>query len=326
MNIKKKIGVFLQKIGIKQQVVRFDLKVNGIYRNLIIYLRSKFIPRLVKIRSQKKILAIDINNNNGIGSKLSWCVVLFKYCEENSLMPYIRFSYPNNKQDYFATFFSLNAPNIPKMKMVFTSIRFLYEAGLPKSYGNNISILEANKLINKYLRINQTVQNETDLFFEQHFKGKKVIGVHYRGTDKKGEAPYVSYQKVIKNIEYTLSNLLNADAVFISTDDQYFVDYIQLNLKNITLIIRKDFKRSTNNLAIHLDESLNKDNVNKDAIINSLLLSKCDFLIKTSSFLSDFSKLMNPSLPTVILNKPYESTLWFPTKQILQNMAFQPIL
>jgi hypothetical protein len=169
------------------------------------------------------------------------------------------------------------------------------------------------------------VQDEVLQFCNQHFAGRKVIGVHYRGTDKVGEAPEVPYEKVVRNIQHIRKHYLPEADVFLSTDDNKFAAYLQSQLPTLQVIMRKDYQRSDNDQPVHLNNSLDKFEVNRDAIINCLLLSRCDFLLKTSSFLSDISKLYNPSLPVVMLNRPYERAFWFPAREIAKTIAFEQL-
>lgn len=55
----------------------------------------------------------------------------------------------------------------------------------------------------------------------------------------------------------------------------------------------------------------------RDALVNCLILSRCDALLKTASILSGWSKLFNPQLPVSMMSAPYEEYLWFPERDIV---------
>jgi hypothetical protein len=90
---------------------------------------------------------------------------------------------------------------------------------------------------------------------------------------------------------------------------------------NANSIITTNALRSLNNIPIH--EKINTNITQaKEAMVDSLLLSKCDFVIKTSSALSDWVKIWNPSIEVYNLNKFKET--WFPqaiipVKSFLKN-------
>jgi hypothetical protein len=50
----------------------------------------------------------------------------------------------------------------------------------------------------------------------------------------------------------------------------------------------------------------------EDALINALLLSKCATVIRTTSFLSAWASIFNPTLRVVLLNKPYVNRICYP--------------
>ncbi len=318
-------GQLFKAIGLKQPALKVYFFVHRSLHKTKFAFRKMLLPRLVDYRKRKGILAVDIRNDYGIGAKICWCLEIFKYCEEKELTPLIRFSYTDDHEDYFSNFFLLNIPGSANKKIKFTPFHFLDELGFPENYFGKLSLDEGTRLLNKYIQVNEKITSEAKDFYNVHFAGKKIIGVHYRGTDKTGEAPEVPYEKVLRNIEATKKVIGEADAVFLSTDDQHFAEYLILNMQQLPVIMRNDYKRSSDKQAVHINKSLNKYEVNRDAVVNMLLLSRCDFLIKSSSFLSDISKLMNPQLPVVMLNKPYSRALWFPAKEILKEMAFEPV-
>jgi hypothetical protein len=63
----------------------------------------------------------------------------------------------------------------------------------------------------------------------------------------------------------------------------------------------------------------------RDAIVNCLILSRCEALLKTASILSAWSKLFNPRLPVVMLNRPPDEHLWFPERVLVGENLFEPL-
>jgi len=322
--MKSQLGSLLQKMGLKKAILKIYFFVFNTLTLIRYTYRSYVVPRLVKKRSKNGVLAVDICTDHGLGSKIQWCIRILAYCKEQQLQPAIRFSYPDNKKDYFANYFTLKqSADLPSAK--FTKINYMTELGIEELYGDSLTIEEGYQLFNYNILINKWVKDEVFQFCSQQFSGKKVIGVHYRGTDKVGEAPQVPYDKVIRNIRHVRNQYLPNSAIFLSTDDNYFVSYLKSEMPEIQLIMRADYQRSDDNKPVHTNKHLDKFEINRDAIVNSLLLSHCDFLVKTSSFLSDISKIFNPSLPVVMLNKPYERAFWFPATDIIRTATFKQI-
>ena len=159
---------------------------------------------------------------------------------------------------------------------------------------------EGHGLIERYIRITPYIQMKIDTFVEQNFEDYFIIGVHYRGTDKDTEAPRVSYEDVFLEISKALNKIEEHEyKIFVATDEQAF-RYLfpeQFPLQ----VIYTDSIRSVNGEPVHMSQGNNYQK-GEDAVIDCLLLSKCNFLIRTSSNLSYCSCFFNPTLPFILLN------------------------
>jgi len=315
----------MEYLGFKVFLVKCILLIRNIKTKVRESIRISIIPLIIKRRSSKGIYAINICNSNGFGAKLEWLLQILVYCDENNLKPAIKFSYPDEKKsDYFLPFLSIN-PVYKTEKACFTTIESITELGWGKDFDAILTFDLADSMIKKYLLIQQVILEEVNNFCQEKMFNKNVLGIHYRGTDKSGEAPTVPYAKVFDNVLYYLSLYPETDAIFLSTDDNNFEKFALKEFKQIPVIVRMDSFKSNDNTAIHLNKTVDKKNINRDAIVNCLILSRCTALMKTSSFLSDWSKLFNLKMPVIMLNKPYESALWFPARQILNEVLFQAI-
>ncbi len=167
-----------------------------------------------------------------------------------------------------------------------------------------LSRKRAYELIQRYIRIKKPIQKLVDAFYHKHMECFYMIGIHYRGTDKITEAPSVTYEQVID----TLKNQLDMPTekpikLFIATDDQLFLDYMQKIYGS--QICATNALRSTSTKAVHTNLALNNYKKGEDALIDCLLLSKCDFLMKMASNLSDVATKFNPDMPVLHLNRAY---------------------
>ena len=270
------------------------------------------------------ILAVDICNHHGIGAKLVWALEIMLHCHLNNLEPRFRFTYPRNGVEHFQPFFSIKLDGRKSRSLRYARVRNVEDLHLGKYYGAELSIDLAHTLVNKFLSINAGICNEVDLYCQEYFNSPRVLGVHYRGTDKKAEAPAVAYDAVIRNINHYISKYPDTVQVFISTDDQNFVDFAEGAEVQRPILLRKDFVRSRDLTPTHHSHRHNI-NMNRDAVINCLILSRCTALLKTASILSAWSKILNPSLPVVMLNQPYPSHSWFPEKELARSVLYDPI-
>lgn len=280
---------------------------------------------LISYNARNGIFAVEIRSTVGLGAKLEWCLEIMAYCNERGLIPQFKFSYPNSAQadDYFSSFFRIKNPLRKKVR--YAQISSITELDLGKDYDHELDIGLASHLISKYLGISEDVMCEVEDFCCRNFSGGRVLGVHYRGTDKVQESPMVSYDRIKRNIEHYLELYPDTQRVFIATDDMRFMETIERDSLGRPLIYRNDSFRSRDGLSIHESAHTDKYEINKDAIVNCLILSKCHALLKTASILSGWSKLFNPQLPIVMLSAPYDEHLWFPERDLIKQNLFEPI-
>lgn len=162
---------------------------------------------------------------------------------------------------------------------------------------------DAALIVEKYIRIRPEISEKVERFCQQYFADFFILGVHYRGTDKKKEAPRVSYKDVFQAVSVRLPKD-QPYKIFVATDEEPFLEAIRTEFPGSILAI--DAERSTGKIGIHFFKK-NQYEVGEAAVIDALLLSKCDFLIRTSSNLSLWSTYFNPTLPVVLLNQNYET-------------------
>jgi hypothetical protein len=314
----------------------FSLFVKGKNKILV-----KISPPIISYQKKKNgnIFAVNINSEVGFCANLEWCLEIFMYCETYNLTPYIQltgsnYRSPQRGKDYFAYFFeNINLSEEDKLKIKNKKIRIskishINQLGLPENYDLKLTIRNAASLIAKYISIKEDVIDEVNSFCTAYF-GNNVLGLHYRGTDKKGEAPRVDWEKVTRNVQYYLKNSHKTDCVFISSDEIDFIHYIEKRLNNefpqVSVIYRNDRYRSHNRRDFHRRYWGDNYHKGRDALVNCLLLSRCDVLMKTSSFLSGWSKLFNPELPVIMLNEPQKKYLWFPEREIVKQTLYGAI-
>ena len=324
-----------------------ELKYNAFDKFFSIFVKgknkilAKIRPLIVGYQQRKNgnIFAVNINSEVGFCANLEWCLEIIMHCDVHKLIPYIQLTgsnyvSPQLGKDYFAYFFeNIKLSEEDKLKIKHKKIRIskishISQLGLPENYDLKLTISNAADLIARYICIKEDVIDEVNSFCDAYF-GNNVLGLHYRGTDKKGEAPRVDWEKVIKNVQYYLKNSPKTDCVFISSDEIDFIHYIEKQLNNkfprVSVIYRNDRYRSRNRRDFH--RSFWGDNYHKgrDALVNCLLLSRCDVLMKTASFLSGWSKIFNPELPVIMLNEPQKKYLWFPEREILKQTLYDAI-
>lgn len=258
-------------------------------------------------------LAVHFSNPVGLGARLVWCLQVLKYCDDRGIDAHFKFSMPGEPLvDFFGPNFRIERTAPTKTP------RFFIRTGTIRDLNFETPTLEEGQaLVRKYLRAQPDLVQEVEDFWQAHQLQGRVLGVHYRGTDKVSEAPRLSYQAMAAGVVESLLKHQDTVAVFVSSDEQPFVDFMRVHFDSTRIVSRDDFRRSSGRTEVHhdLDAVLS---IQRDAAINMLLLARCTSLIKTASFLSAFSVLMNPDLEVAMLNRPDDDSLHFPERELLE--------
>lgn len=156
----------------------------------------------------------------------------------------------------------------------------------------------AHELINRYITIHTPIRKYVDEFARHRFKQRHVIGIHYRGTDKRLEVPLVPYQTVFQEID---RNIQKNSLLFVATDDGVFLKKIKARYGKRVLYV-KDSTRSIDEKPLHTNAK-SPYKQGKEALIDCLLLARTNLIIRTSSNLSLAATFFNPDVNVIELSK-----------------------
>lgn len=189
-------------------------------------------------------------------------------------------------------------------------------------FGYNFNL--ANHYFFKYFDFSPEIYNEVNEFTKQ-FEGKRILGLHFRGTDKLrvNWVDHIEVDSFLKIVDYHL-NHNEYDGIFFSTDslsfqniftdkykNNYLIYYVPQNLtesaihlSRLTIVENaiKNYRKSPLLENILKEECCKNEQELRAIIVNMLILSKCNLVIKSHSQLSGFSKIVNPELEIYRLN------------------------
>ena len=252
------------------------------------------------------------------GQSLIWLIEILYYFESNNLI--------NNNTKIIFELNTLNTHNlIPTFinckkieeydysykKISIHSIKLNTKARLPY---HETSWIICNNIFNKYFKFNDYILNEiNNLNITDN-----TLGIHYRGTDKNfdvSQANYITIDEMLLVINDYLSNN-NIDSIFCCSDEQIFINKLKEKFKKHKIIEYNQFRNNIDNNNYGLfrhGENMHETDRNEltnASIIDMLALSKCNTVIKSSSALSTFSKIINPSLKLYTVSAMKKD--WFP--------------
>lgn len=161
----------------------------------------------------------------------------------------------------------------------------------------------ANFLLKEHFLLKKEYASQLELFAAQHMSEFRVLGVHYRGTDKITENDLLAFDEYENKIKYILDAGL-CDKIFFATDEfklreriaaRFGQAVIQYNLQGTYDVRRSE----TDGLHFaHESPFLSA----KDALMECMLLARSSMLMSSlNSSMSLFATFLNPEIPHIIL-------------------------
>jgi hypothetical protein len=196
---------------------------------------------------------------------------------------------------------------------------------------SNTSI-DYNEGFENCIELKPYLKEKVDKFYNDNMKGKFLIGIHVRGTDKfssvdshENHPKHFTYKEYIdaieKEIKLQTSKQNKPIAVFACSDEKPFIDYIEDNLGDkYDVIVTDDVLRSNINTSgvniictdsnpdcqKYKNNSIHRgfkgySNFKKglDAVYEVCLLAKCDVFYKSRGNFSNTVVHMNPDMKVI---------------------------
>jgi hypothetical protein len=299
-----------------------------------LYLSRDLVRPLInrhRASRSEPLLVVNVHSWVGLFAHLEWFLEIAAHCDRHGLTPCFMSTSPQyvaseRGRDWYRYFFtnprlsSEERERIEAGAVPVCRIDGIRQLGLPENYDLGLNLREASPLVRKYIGVKPEVTERVDAFVRHHLADRTVLGIHYRGTDKEAEAPRLSYCQVRRSIDTFLEENGDHDCLFVSSDEQDFVDFIESEFEHsIPVVYHEDRERAKAGVAVHRSKSGDRFRKAEEAVLNCLLLSRCDALMKTPSILSGWSRLFNPDLRVIVLTSPFAGQLWFPDRDLVEE-------
>lgn len=181
---------------------------------------------------------------------------------------------------------------------------FPYEslAHIKQVYPDKALRCRMNNLISNYIKIKEPTLNKVEQFYQKHLKDNFTVSIHLRGTDKHYEVKPVSIDQIFDE-----ANKYAPCQFYIATDEERLLQEAQKKLKG-NVISYNCFRASSNSQSgVHYvsDYPIDRSRalLGEEALIDCLLLSRCNLMIHTWSNLSISALLFNPEIEHIHVDK-----------------------
>jgi hypothetical protein len=162
-----------------------------------------------------------------------------------------------------------------------------------------MSRMRGHELIRRHVRVREHILERVERFVAGNFSDTHVIGIHFRGADKHLESPRVPYEMVDASVRVAIDALGTAGYVlFVATDEQAFLDYMLA--RHPGRVRYCEATRSIGGQQVAAGDGGFR-RIGEEALLDCLLLSRCNQLLRTDSNLGYCSTLFNPGLAVRML-------------------------
>ena len=152
-------------------------------------------------------------------------------------------------------------------------------------YFNGFQYLDKRhkKIFNKYIKINKNLVNKAEKL-NRRFKGNKVLGICFRGSDQKKSA-YQPYTPTENQMKYATDYLLkkyNFNKIYLCTEDKDYLKFYKNNYKKY--LIYQDTYRTTDKVDLFdNDDPYHRYKIGAGNIVDMLALSKTNYMLFATS-------------------------------------------
>ncbi len=181
----------------------------------------------------------------------------------------------HDEENRLATFWAWNEPKNKEAWMI-------KKRALGRSYVEN------------YIQVKSTIKEKVAHFSKQFFRSNYIIGIHIRGTDF-AYATAPSIQDYFRELDQLIKNKKAKEVqIFLATDQEQYVAEFKNKYKN--QVITYNAIRSSNEIAPFRLKGVSNYKKGEDVLVDTLLLSECDFLLKGSAAVGEMALWFNPTL------------------------------
>ena len=173
---------------------------------------------------------------------------------------------------------------------------------------------ELSRIWHCFFRIPLRIEEQAD----RVFPAGRVLGLHYRGTDKltnKSDSNPISQDQFLTLVKEFIATHAPFDAIFAGTDEISFVEKLRATIPLPVVNLGE--------VEFHLAEikKISAQEKTDRAMLDCVLLSRCECLIETSSALPSFAKVLRPEVEVyrTAASKLFCDMPYFP-------VAFIPVL
>ena len=150
------------------------------------------------------------------------------------------------------------------------------------------------QIYNKFIKIRSDILSDVEKFYKTNLKKKKVLGVHFRGTDMKTQERH-PFPATTKQIIYLIEKGLKKEKfnmIFLVTEELNYQKILKKKYGN-KICFYNSFRSNNPDIFGDYKRKNHRYLIGRENIIDMLLLSRVKKIICTNSHLPDASKFIS---------------------------------
>ena len=284
-----------------------------------ILVATAWLPsQLLRARHNYPYFAVDIVSKKGMGAVLVESLLMCNYAEINALIPKISSSnslYASEKgKDFINRYLGPETEGVANglRPMRFHTLWNFYHL----TFEQHLTLEVASRLFWKYFSPKPVIRDKVEAILAKQLGGKFDLSVHYRGTDKVLEAPLVAFSIFEKAIRAHEAAGGSIRSLFLATDDVDFEHFVRQQFPETSFTTFNLGSPGDATHGRHFSD-ISPDDKATESLVNIFLLAAAPVCIRVASYMSAMSKIVNPDLVTVSLNRTHWGSTGFPEFQIV---------
>lgn len=147
----------------------------------------------------------------------------------------------------------------------------------------------------RYIVPQKYILDEIEQFYTANMKGKKVLGIHFRGNEQ-NVAPGHPFCPTIHQMLRTTDEIIDKyhiDHIYLVTEEQKFVDVYSKKYGDVLLLSPYYRTYDKNGYFVKPPRNDHIYLLGKEIMVGAYLLARCNGLLHSSSNVSEFSRFLN---------------------------------
>ncbi|MEG8222715.1 hypothetical protein OSJ57_19150 [Sphingomonas sp. HH69] len=268
-------------------------------------------------KGAKRRFGLDIDAPIGMGAVIAHALLHYAHFSREECMLYLRATsplYSEGGRDVLAEFFERDPWPADLAQIPASAAEYLtfWERRA------HLDLAQARRLYAQHFRPNARLRAA----IEQAAEGvaRYDLSIHFRGTDKFLESGKVAHEVMLERLAPELTGLSSPN-VFLATDDAGFSAAVRHAFPSARFT-SYDLGEVGDGVPRHFSQ-LPPSAKALEALVNIYLIARAPVCIRTSSYLSSVSALVNPDMRTVTIDKTRSKHTPFPEFELLEAEALR---